>query len=358
MRRCIFSLSVLLLTAEMMVFPVLAAESVVGHEVPKNQVREAGDYWTRERMRNAKPFSLIALPGRAPTSEAAAVEEPTGLPGFSRGRLADQDSVLLSDDDLAVLPYSGALEESVEALPAAGGYDYPPPHTTFYVLTSLYTTYPYKSIGKVFFSLNGSNYVCSGSAIGNKAVLTAGHCVSEGGQNKWANNWVFVPAYKNGDKPYGTWPAFYLYAFQAWLDSKEWGRDVAFACVSNQAGKTLAQTVGNLGFSWNESRKKHWNVFGYPSAAPWDGEWMVETQASLATIETAPSPDCSGVGTSQRPGFSGGPWILKFVPGGAGANNYANGVNSHFFTTSPNQIYSPYFDTAVNDLKKQAVKKN
>jgi hypothetical protein len=357
MRQCIRSLSLLLLMAAALACPALAAEAVVGYEVPRKAAAEARNYWTRERMKNAKPYPLIALPGRAPVFTAEMAEEPPGPPGFHRGRLPDADSVLMSDDDLDALPYSGAFEPG-EMSSAANGYDYPPPHTTFYVLTSLYTTYPYMTVGKVFFSLNGSNYVCSGSAIGNKAVLTAGHCVSEGGQNRWANNWVFVPAYANGDKPYGTWSAFYFYAFKAWLANHEWGRDVGFACVSNQNGNTLAQTVGNLGFSWNQARKKHWNVFGYPSGSPWDGEWMVETQASLATIETAPSPDCSGVGTSQRPGFSGGPWILKFVPGETGANNYANGVNSHFFTDSPDQIFSPYFDSAVNDLKKQAINKN
>lgn len=357
MKRCVFSLLSLLLMAAATGFPALAGDLVVGYEVPKNLAREARNYWTRERMQNARPYPFIALPGRAPTLEAPFQEELPGPPGFQRGRLPDQDSVLMSDDDFDALPYTGAFEP-LETAPAADGYDYPPPHTTFYVLASLYSTYPYKTIGKVFFSLNGNNFVCSGSSVGNKAVLTAGHCVSEGGQNKWVSNWVFVPAYKNGDKPYGTWPAFYFYAFKNWLGTGDWGRDVAFACVSNQNGKTLAQTVGTLGFSFNQSRKKHWNVFGYPAGAPWDGEWMVETQASMASIETAPSPDCTGVGTGQRPGFSGGPWILSFVPGKAGANNYANGVNSHFFNETPDQIFSPYFDTAVNDLKKQAVKKN
>jgi hypothetical protein len=84
---------------------------------------------------------------------------------------------------------------------------------------------------------------------------------------------------------------------------------------------------------------------------------MVETQASLATVFTDPSPDTTGVGTSQRPGFSGGPWILKFTPGSAGAVNYANGVNSMYFKDSPDQIFSPYFDTSVSNMRNTAIAK-
>jgi V8-like Glu-specific endopeptidase len=39
---------------------------------------------------------------------------------------------------------------------------------------------PYKLTGKVFFVQEGKNYVCSASAAGNNAILTAGHCVSNG----------------------------------------------------------------------------------------------------------------------------------------------------------------------------------
>ncbi len=52
-----------------------------------------------------------------------------------------------------------------------------------------------KSTGKVFFTLGGVNYVCSGSATssGNKDVVsTAGHCVNEG-PGAFATNWAFVP---------------------------------------------------------------------------------------------------------------------------------------------------------------------
>ena len=357
MRRVLCTIAVLTWLTFGTAFQVFAAEPMVSHYVSQAAAQQAGVYWTTERMLNAKPYPYNAIPGEAPPPGSISEDEISGAPGAEKGGLPGQTSVLMSDDDFDALAYTGAFGAD-DVASAADGYDYPPPHTTFFVLNSLYGTYPYKAIGKVFFSLSGSNYVCSGSAVGNKAVLTAGHCVSDGGKKVWATNWTFVPAYKNGAKPYGTWPAFWMTTFTAWLNSGQWGRDVGFAAVTNQNGKTLAKTVGYLGFAWNYSRKQHWNVFGYPSASPWDGQWMVETQASLASIYTAPNPDTTGVGTSQRPGFSGGPWILKFVPGSTGANNYANGVNSMYFIDNPDQIFSPYFDTNVKNMKDDAVAKN
>ena len=59
-----------------------------------------------------------------------------------------------------------------------------------------YTQYPASTHGKVFFTLNGSNFVCSGTALNssNRSVVwTAGHCLNEG-PGAFATNFAFVPA--------------------------------------------------------------------------------------------------------------------------------------------------------------------
>ena len=68
--------------------------------------------------------------------------------------------------------------------------------------------------GKVFFTLNGSNFQCSGTIVnseGKDTVWTAGHCVNAGQTNgAWATNWTFVPAYDDdlaNPRPWGTWSA-------------------------------------------------------------------------------------------------------------------------------------------------------
>ncbi len=57
--------------------------------------------------------------------------------------------------------------------------------------------------GKVYFSLGGLNYQCSGSVAsdgvqgGKSIVLTAAHCVFDNETGVWAANWTFIPAFDN-----------------------------------------------------------------------------------------------------------------------------------------------------------------
>lgn len=65
-----------------------------------------------------------------------------------------------------------------------------------------------KTTGKLFFrkTSSSSTFVCSASVISSDAdnsVLTAGHYVHEDGS--WNKDFVFVPAYFNGERPYGSW---------------------------------------------------------------------------------------------------------------------------------------------------------
>jgi len=62
-----------------------------------------------------------------------------------------------------------------------------------------------RSTGRVFFTLDGTDYSCSGSAVASanaSVVVTAAHCVRTapaGGRR----NWVFVPGYRDGRQSYG-----------------------------------------------------------------------------------------------------------------------------------------------------------
>ncbi|MEJ5363475.1 MAG: trypsin-like serine protease [Desulfosoma sp.] len=326
----------------------MAAEGVVSSAVPQEMAVAAEAYWTPERMAAAIPYS-VALPGSPTDVSAADLERETpGPPGSATSSATGRPSQLLGSTEATPTSDIGPASSS-----------YPFPHTTYKVLRSSYTTFPYRAVGKVFFTkVSGGNYVCSGSSVGGRLVLTAGHCVAEGGQKQWHTNWVFVPAYRGwytstpSQRPYGTWSAKKLITFTAWFNEGRWCRDVGFVVTNDVAGVKLSSKVGSLGFSWNQTRnKQHWDAFGYPSASPWDGKEMVQTEAEWARDD---NPGCTpytvGIGTSQTPGCSGGPWIRVFYPDRSGANNYANGVFSYYYTAQPKGMYSPYFDTAVHDV--------
>src|SRR4051794_7302257 len=78
-------------------------------------------------------------------------------------------------------------------------------------VTTPYTQAPTSTHGKVFFTLGGVDYVCSGTALlsANKSVVwTAGHCVIDPAHpGDFATNWQFVPAYKDGSAALGVYVA-------------------------------------------------------------------------------------------------------------------------------------------------------
>lgn len=345
--------SCLLLCALFVSSSLLADDRFVSTEISLKSIETIANYWTKERMGNAVPYPMPLLEGTPQLFPAGTVPVPAdGEPGSEPGRLPRLGlKASLSSKDKSVKPLHVFTNP----------YDCRFPFTRFAVLITLYNTYPYRTVGKVFFTSGGQNFVCSGSSVvspSNRAVLTAGHCVSDGNGN-FHTNWVFRPSFRCPNKaPKGTWAATSLGTFAAWHNNSQFCRDVGFATVRKVGvtppGPTLTSQVGALGFIWNlDSTRVHWNIFGYPAAPPFHGCELIECQASFAAWD---EPDCNTprthcVGCDQTGGSSGGPWIKNFVPGVVGSMNFANSVVSYGYRDRPCEMYGPYFDTAVKDLK-------
>jgi V8-like Glu-specific endopeptidase len=248
----------------------------------------------------------------------------------------------------------GTPPDSQENAPVAG-HSYPPPFNQHEVLTP-YTTYPYITIGKLFFKQNGNSYVASASSIGNNAIWTAGHCVHVGNNQPtgWSTNMVFVPGYKDGAAPRGQFSARQLACRTNWYQHGNPGglfEDMGVAILNPLNGKTLSQVVGWLGFAWNFPRNQVWTSLGYPAAPPFNGNRMFQDTAAYANDGSVPgSPAPIGIGCSMTGGCSGGPWVMGF-----GSNNYVNGHNSYRPNNQPLEIYSPYFGDNAHSLKVLAV---
>ena len=75
-------------------------------------------------------------------------------------------------------------------------------------LIATYKTYPYRTTGKLFFTIPGQgNFVCSAASVNsaNLAVVwTAGHCVYSPGTG-FHTNFSFAPARRLTSNPYGLW---------------------------------------------------------------------------------------------------------------------------------------------------------
>jgi V8-like Glu-specific endopeptidase len=307
----------------------------------------ASQPWTKEEMLAAIPYPFPTEKDSAAVVDVIVPAAEVGETGFIPGGLPQGESLE------AVVEVAGPLME-VTAGESVEGYSYPPGNNR-------YVLYPYVTVGKLFFRQRGVSYVCSASAAGRNAILTAGHCVHDGSNSTagWSSNVVFVPAYRNGTSPRGQWTASWLATKTAWYQSSNFRYDLGGAVLYKRNNQTISQVVGYLGFAWNQSYDLHWNVFGYPAGAPFNGQLMWTCQASLA-YQGTPSgsgPRTKGIGCDMTGGSSGGPWIWKFS-GGSGATNYLNGVTSYRRSGYSQELYSPHFDSTSKSLRDLVVNGN
>src|SRR4051794_10600036 len=155
-----------------------------------------------------------------------------------------------------------------------------------------YTSQPTSTNGKVFFTEDGLNYVCSGTALlsGNKStVWTAGHCVNDGA-GTFHTNWAFVPAYADGSRPYGTWTARSLLTTAGWNNSGDFSYDNGAAIVNLNGGRALTDVVGGRNPSFNYARNQTYVSHGYPAAPPFDGQRLWPCTSPLIYDDTSANP--------------------------------------------------------------------
>jgi len=330
-----------------------SAEVVSSGETTSRQQAAIENYWTEERMRNAKPMEITA-------------DGPPEKPSGTAASLPDGPAVKVPP----VAPGGGSVSgaSSTEVQPTAlttDGYTYPAPFTRYEVF-SAYTAAQYRTNGKLFFTQNGTNFVCSATAVnsgpstdpGNlSTVWTAGHCVSDGA-GAFSTNVIFVPAYKDGSAPYGQWTQRQLWTLSEWHFNGNLRQDLGAIVVNKDLnGNTLQRRIGAKGIAFNLFPVQHWNSFGYPAASPFNGQRQHLCQASYARSDApnaGPGPNTIGIGCDMTGGSSGGGWVLNFSKSGG----FVNSVNSYkyIFPNEPLQMYGPYHGSEAKLLYDSARK--
>ncbi|MEJ2857624.1 MULTISPECIES: trypsin-like serine peptidase [unclassified Saccharothrix] len=263
-----------------------------------------GTYWTPERMRSAIPLDTLTV---SPTAVRANVA--TGAP-------------------TTIQPL--AFPNGGSAWTGGGAV--------------------VKTAGRVFFTYQGRNASCSGNAVtsANKStVITAGHCVKLDGA--YHTNVAFVPAYNNGNAPYGTWNARATFATPQWHASEDINYDIGSIVVGQVGGQYLTDVVGAQGIAFNQAKAANMYAFGYPAASPYDGTKLVYCSGTTfnAFLSNGIGMTCNMTG-----GASGGPWFTTFSEAtGTGTLNSVNSYKINFF---PNWMFGPYFGADAQNLYAQA----
>ena len=200
--------------------------------------------------------------------------------------------------------------------------------------------------GKVFFSDAGVDYVCSGTALAGDVVWTAGHCVNEG-PGGYYTNFMFVPAYRDGAAPYGTFPAPELLTTPGWQLTGEYGVDAGAAIPTvNEAGQTLTQAVVERTPVFNSVRNQTYSAYGYPAAKRFNGQRMRVCNTAWSRNDTTASPDTMGIPCDMTGGSSGGGWIT--------AGGQLASVVSYGYGSLKNVLFGPHLEVEAQELYDDA----
>ena len=224
--------------------------------------------------------------------------------------------------------------------------------------------------GKVLFTMAGVDYVCSGSVAEDSSgstslILTAGHCVYDESDRRFATNWVFVPDYEDGGAivtnpdgshrftcdttPYGCWTASALVTTTAWANGggslAAFNHDYAFAVVGagGKSGQSrqLDSVVGANQVAFNVVHPAQVSSFGYPQASPYNGQKLIYCSGTDIADTWGGTTDY-GLNCNMTGGSSGGPWFVNLASGGAPGS--LNSVNSFKYTAGrfAKYMYGPY----------------
>lgn len=280
-------------------------------------------YWTPERLQSAVPMDL-------PRVEAGSLNE------ISKDKLAKK---LIEGDDGApptidLAPDSYQIfkpnhQETVSNKLLDTGTLAELFTSARLTPTTADTSYPYRTVGKLFFTTPTGNKTCSASVIGKRVLLTAGHCVHNGnGSNSgWFTNFLFIPAYNNGTAPYQSWTTTLSTVKGTWYSGGGTVPNPMDYGMLEVADKTINGTIqkigditGYLGWQTDSTIPNHAHIIGYSNNFD-SGNMMHQV-----TAQSAKAVDANNVeyGSDMSVGAGGSPWIQNF---GAAATGQTGGTN-------------------------------
>ena len=281
------------LVAALVLLPAAGASaSGVAEKTLSEDPASVRAYWTPERMAAARPAEEL-LRGIGPQSG------PAFAPREERGEPFAVPST----------PPAGRAGALDDLLGAGGGQS----RKAQPVGDS--RRFPARTHGKVFFTLNFLDYVCSANTVNSrhrKLVVTAGHCVY--GDGEFAERWMFVPGHRGSQprRPFGTWTALRLATTRQWRQNEDLRYDVGTAVMRKRDGKRLQRVVGARGIAFNRARNKTYSVHGYPT----EGEYepghtqYVCNSPTLGADQSFSSPKPIRIACDQTAGSSGGGWVF------------------------------------------------
>jgi hypothetical protein len=201
--------------------------------------------------------------------------------------------------------------------------------------------------GKIYGKIDGiGKYTCSGTIVDSPSrslMMTAGHCVAERGYGT-ASKVVFVPAYAEGHRPFGTWVFNRIVTLKSWRKRGNFNYDFAGVVMAPLNGVALQDAVGAaVPLATNLPPEQTYVATGYP-ANRLDSEAMWRCTGAFAGFDPRPipnGPDPIAMGCDMNEGASGGGWQV---------NGHLNSVSSFGYGDHPDVLFGPYFGNKTREL--------
>jgi len=294
----------------------------------------AAGYWSPGRLMRAKPLdvpqSALSLEELEVAAEALLDDLAEQVAGYGAYPVGDERIAA----DLAArihpaLPRSQAALPELDELDVADAEADPMApadvgssgayfSSSRLVPTDARLSYPYSTVGKLFFTQPGvGNFVCSAAVLRPRIILTAGHCLhrGSGGNAGFFSNFLFVPAFHQGQAPYQTWDWSFAVTTVGWNSSNgnvpnsaDFGilvaRDRSFGGTPTRIGNV----TGWLGYRTNALLPNHVKLIGYP--VNFDSGQI--THQVDAQHFSAAGAGTVIYGSDMTGGSSGGPWVENF----------------------------------------------
>jgi V8-like Glu-specific endopeptidase len=206
----------------------------------------------------------------------------------------------------------------LDSLPAADTGTSEAPYTSSRLVPlSADLSYPYRTVGKLFLQTPARPFTCSAAVVAPRLILTAAHCVHSGtAVPGFYTQFLFVPAYRDGKAPFGSWTVRSAHVTEEWTRgaSTPHPTDYALLEMKDFQGRRLGDVVGWLGVQTRRLYPNHVHMLAYPRS--YDGGQRMH-QVTTGSFQPSGSNTVL-YGSDLSRGSSGGPWIQNFGEPAAG----------------------------------------
>ncbi|HEX5717787.1 MAG TPA: hypothetical protein VF179_16635 [Thermoanaerobaculia bacterium] len=304
---------------------LLPATAMAGTVSLSNTNKKAEKRWTAERYAAARPLPMVdsgvdPFPAALMAAESAAESAIGSRSAAGRapvaGVRADSSNRLFEahDREMAALSAEEDLDSIAGRASGSGGGHFT---SSRLVPESADESYPYSTVGKLFFTIPGQgDFYCSAAVIRNRIIATAAQCIHSGTASPgFYDDFEFVPVYRDGTAPFGIWAWEYVVVSSTWTTGKgklphaaDFGLIELEDLVFDGALETIGNVVGYLGYATQRLRPNHVHMLAYSSSH--DGGEIIH-QVTAKDHKTA-KPTNVLYGSDMRGGSAGGPLIQDF----------------------------------------------